>query len=60
MSARSFNPDNDDEDGGHPEARNEGERFNESGTGSEEEEDLQPPPAKKKNVLHLSNEYGLR
>ena len=54
MSARTFNPESDDEDGSQPEARNEGESSNQSGTEtsseSEEEEDVQPPPAKKKRA----------
>ena len=50
MSARSLNPDSDDEDGVQPEARNVGESSSQSGTESEEEEDVQPPPAKKKRA----------
>ena len=48
MSAHSFNPDSDDEDGGQPEASNKGESSNVSGTESEEKEDVQPPLAKEK------------
>ena len=71
-SARSFNPDSDDEDGGHPEARNDGESSDQSGTESEEEEDVQPPQAEKKraaseqrvwaemNRWHQNRFYGRR
>ena len=52
MSARNFNPDNDDEDGGQPQASNEGESCNQSGTESEDEKDVQPPPAKKKRAAY--------
>ena len=50
MSARSFNPDSDHEDGCQPQASNEGESCNESGTDIEHEEDVQPPQAKKKRA----------
>ena len=61
-SARSFNPDSDDEDGGQPEASNQGDSSNEpgsAGTESEAEEDMQPPQAKR-NLPHPSNENGQR
>ena len=57
MSARSFNPESDDEVGGQPAASNEGENSNESGTESEEEEDVQPPPAKKKRAASEQREW---
>ena len=47
-SARSFNPESDDEDCDQPEARNDGESSNQSGTESEQKKDVQPPLAKKK------------
>ena len=50
MFARSFNLDSDDEDGGQPQASNEGDSCNESGTESDDEEDVKPPPAKKKRA----------
>ena len=48
MSARSFNPESDDQDADQQEARNDGESSNQSGNESKQEEDVQPQPAKKK------------
>ena len=57
MSAHSFNPDSDDEDGGQPEASNKGESSNVSGTESEEKEDVQPPLAKKKRAASKQRQW---
>ena len=59
MSARSFNPESDDEDGGQPEARNDGEVLISLALKVRKKR-MCNHHRRRRNVPHPSNEYGLR
>ena len=57
MSARTFNADTDDEEDGHPQARNDGECSHQTVSDSQADEQVQQPTATKKHYASEQREW---